>query len=46
MLNLFPLHGVPDGLLFEPEIMTATEEAHFSRSDQSPSFWSIPDAWG
>src|SRR6476646_135992 len=27
--NLFPLGGAPDGLLFEPEIMTAAEEAAF-----------------
>jgi DNA oxidative demethylase len=27
--DLFPLEGAPDGLLFEPEIMTATEEAAF-----------------
>ena len=26
---LFPLAGAPDGLLFEPEIMTAMEEATF-----------------
>jgi alkylated DNA repair protein (DNA oxidative demethylase) len=27
--NLFPLEGAPEGLLFEPEIMTAIEEAAF-----------------
>jgi alkylated DNA repair protein (DNA oxidative demethylase) len=27
--DLFPLEGAPDGLMFEPEIMTATEEAAF-----------------
>jgi DNA oxidative demethylase len=27
--DLFPLVGAPDGLLFEPEIMTAIEEAAF-----------------
>jgi len=27
--NLFPLEGAPDGLLFEPEIMTAVEESAF-----------------
>jgi DNA oxidative demethylase len=27
--DLFPMEGAPDGLLFEPEIMTATEEAAF-----------------
>ena len=27
--DLFPLEGAPDGLLFEPEIMTAVEEAAF-----------------
>ena len=27
--ELFPLSGAPDGLLFEPEIMTAIEEAAF-----------------
>ena len=27
--DLFPLEGAPDGLLFEPEIMTRTEEAAF-----------------
>jgi DNA oxidative demethylase len=27
--NLFPLDGAPNGLLFEPEIMTAMEEAAF-----------------
>jgi alkylated DNA repair dioxygenase AlkB len=27
--ELFPLEGAPDGLLFEPEIMTAVEEAAF-----------------
>jgi alkylated DNA repair dioxygenase AlkB len=27
--TLFPLEGVPDGLLFEPEIMTSEEEAAF-----------------
>jgi DNA oxidative demethylase len=27
--NLLPLEGAPDGLLFEPEIMTAIEEAVF-----------------
>jgi len=27
--ELFPLTGAPDGLLFEPEIMTQTEEAAF-----------------
>jgi len=27
--ELFPLEGAPDGLLFEPEIMTAIEEAGF-----------------
>ena len=27
--ELFPLAGAPDGLLFEPEIMTASEEAAF-----------------
>jgi DNA oxidative demethylase len=27
--DLFPLDGAPDGLLFEPEIMTAVEEATF-----------------
>ena len=27
--DLFPLEGAPDGLLFEPEILTAVEEAAF-----------------
>jgi alkylated DNA repair protein (DNA oxidative demethylase) len=28
-ISLFPLEGAPEGLLFEPEIMTAMEEAAF-----------------
>jgi len=27
--NLFPMEGAPDGLVFEPEIMTTAEEADF-----------------
>jgi alkylated DNA repair protein (DNA oxidative demethylase) len=36
--HLFPLEGAPDGLLFEPEIMTATEEAAFVDIIQSLPF--------
>ena len=31
--EFFPVEGAPDGLLFEPEIMTLTEEAAFLERD-------------
>lgn len=36
--ELFPLQGAPDGFLFEPEIMTATEEAAFLKAIKALPF--------
>ena len=36
--ELFPLEGAPDGLLFEPEIITETEEADFLEVIKTLSF--------